>query len=48
VAKRPYSTPRTHNEAVAELAAHGGKQFDPRVIEAFLDMHPVQCKAHDV
>ncbi|HEX8127882.1 MAG TPA: HD domain-containing phosphohydrolase [Pyrinomonadaceae bacterium] len=42
VAKRPYSTPRTHNEAVAELVAHGGKQFDPRVIEAFLDMHPAQ------
>jgi HD-GYP domain-containing protein (c-di-GMP phosphodiesterase class II) len=40
VAKRPYSTPRTHNEAVRELVAHGGKQFDPRVIEAFLDMHP--------
>lgn len=42
VAKRPYSTPRTHNEAVAELLAHGGKQFDPQVIEAFLDMHPAQ------
>ncbi|HEV2801757.1 MAG TPA: HD domain-containing phosphohydrolase [Pyrinomonadaceae bacterium] len=40
VAKRPYSTPRTHSDAVRELVAHGGKQFDPRVIEAFLDMHP--------
>jgi HD-GYP domain-containing protein (c-di-GMP phosphodiesterase class II) len=42
VVKRPYSTPRTHNEAVAELLAHGGKQFDPRVIEAFLDAYPAQ------
>lgn len=44
VAQRPYSTPRTHNEAVAELLAHGGKQFDPRVTEAFLDMHPAHAE----
>ncbi len=43
VAERPYSRPRTHNEAVTEILAHGGKQFDPRVIEAFLDAYP----AHD-
>ena len=42
VAERPYSAPRTHNEAVAELLAHGGKQFDPRVIEAFLDAYPAE------
>jgi len=47
VAKRPYSTPRTHNEAVTELLAHGGKQFDPRVIEAFLDAYPVQQDEDD-
>ncbi|HEX8635788.1 MAG TPA: HD domain-containing phosphohydrolase [Pyrinomonadaceae bacterium] len=47
VAKRPYSTPRTHNEAIAELVAHGGKQFDPRVIEAFLDMHPAEGDEDD-
>jgi len=40
VARRPYCEPRTHNDAIAELQAHGGKQFDPRVIEAFLDMYP--------
>ena len=42
VAWRPYSTPRTHNEAVAELRKHDGKQFDPRVIEAFLDVYPME------
>lgn len=37
---RPYRKPLTHEEAVAELRKEGGKQFDPRVIEAFLDAFP--------
>ncbi len=36
-AKRPYNSPRTHADAVAELRRETGKQFDPRVVEAFLD-----------
>ena len=40
VADRPYRKPATHEEAVMELRKHGGKQFDPRVIEAFLDAFP--------
>lgn len=40
IAKRPYNQPRTHAEAVAELRAESGKQFDPRVVEAFLDVYP--------
>lgn len=39
---RPYRQPLAVNEAVAELRRHEGKQFDPRVIEAFLDTLPVQ------
>lgn len=39
---RPYRKPLPVNEAVAELRRHEGKQFDPRVIEAFLDTLPVQ------
>jgi HD-GYP domain-containing protein (c-di-GMP phosphodiesterase class II) len=34
---RPYREPLSVNEAVEELRRHEGKQFDPRVIEAFLD-----------
>ena len=41
VSSRSYNTPRTHTEAVAELRQHTGTQFDPRVIEAFLDTFPV-------
>ncbi|MCA1591747.1 MAG: HD domain-containing protein [Acidobacteria bacterium] len=37
VAQRPYNSPCTHADAIAELRREGGKQFDPRVIEAFLD-----------
>ncbi|HEX8179379.1 MAG TPA: HD domain-containing phosphohydrolase [Pyrinomonadaceae bacterium] len=37
VAERPYSRPVRHADAVLELRQHVGKQFDPRVIEAFLD-----------
>ena len=39
---RPYRQPLDVNEATAELRRHEGKQFDPRVIEAFLDTLPGQ------
>ena len=37
VAKRAYNSPRTHDAAVAELRSEAGRQFDPRVVQAFLD-----------
>lgn len=37
VARRPYNRPRTHEDAIAELRREAGKQFDPRLVEAFLD-----------
>lgn len=42
VAERPYRKPLDHNEAVAELRRHACKQFDPRVVEAFLDASPTR------
>lgn len=39
-AKRPYNLPRAHADAARELRAESGKQFDPRVVEAFLDAYP--------
>ena len=42
VADRPYRKPVTHDEAVAELCQHQGKQFDPRLIEAFLETFSVE------
>lgn len=44
VAERPYRKPLTHTEAAAELRQHVGKQFDPRVIEAFLDTFPGETR----
>jgi HD-GYP domain-containing protein (c-di-GMP phosphodiesterase class II) len=41
VSDRPYRKPLTHREAATELRQHEGKQFDPRVIEAFLDTFTV-------
>lgn len=35
---RPYRPQKTHEEAIAELIAYSGKQFDPDVVEAFLGM----------
>ena len=40
IGDRPYRKPLTHEEAVAELRQHADKQFDPRVIEAFIDTFP--------
>ena len=40
VSSRAYDRPRTHDEAITELRQHTGTQFDPRVIEAFLDTFP--------
>jgi HD-GYP domain-containing protein (c-di-GMP phosphodiesterase class II) len=42
ISQRPYNRPRTHQDAVAELRAESGKQFDPRVVEAFLDVYPAR------
>lgn len=44
VERRPYSTPRTHDETAAELRREAGRQFDPRLIEAFLDSSPRRSK----
>ncbi len=40
VEQREYNTPRTLGEAVAELRRESRTQFDPRVVEAFLDTLP--------
>ena len=34
--KRPYAVARTKKEAIEELKKESGKQFDPKVVEAFL------------
>jgi diguanylate cyclase (GGDEF)-like protein/putative nucleotidyltransferase with HDIG domain len=33
--RRPYRDPLTHDEALAELRRHAGRQFDPRCVDAF-------------
>jgi response regulator RpfG family c-di-GMP phosphodiesterase len=40
VEQREYNTPRTLDEAAAELRRESRTQFDPRVVEAFLDTLP--------
>jgi putative nucleotidyltransferase with HDIG domain len=37
---RHYRKGRSHAEATQELVQQGGKQFDPQVVEAFLDVVP--------
>ncbi|HYP53139.1 MAG TPA: HD domain-containing phosphohydrolase [Pyrinomonadaceae bacterium] len=37
---RTYRRPLDERAAVRELRAHSGRQFDPRVVEAFLDTFP--------
>ncbi|HEV7375796.1 MAG TPA: HD-GYP domain-containing protein [Pyrinomonadaceae bacterium] len=42
VADRPYRKALSHEAAAAELRKCSGKQFDPRVIEAFLDTYQLK------
>lgn len=50
--KRPYRSPMTHAEAVAEIQAGDGTQFDPVAVAAFLevpraDLEAVAVRWHD-
>jgi HD-GYP domain-containing protein (c-di-GMP phosphodiesterase class II) len=42
-AQRPYRQPLSHEAASVELRKHSAKQFDPRVVEAFLDTFPASA-----
>jgi HD-GYP domain-containing protein (c-di-GMP phosphodiesterase class II) len=42
VSDRAYRKALSHETAAAELRLHEGKQFDPRVIQAFLDTYPTR------
>jgi putative nucleotidyltransferase with HDIG domain len=42
---RHYRKARTHEEAAKELLQLGGKQFDPQVVEAFLEVVPPLTQA---
>jgi len=38
ISERPYKKPMHRSEAIKEIVACGGKQFDPSVVKAFLDV----------
>ncbi|MFL5837036.1 MAG: HD-GYP domain-containing protein, partial [Solirubrobacteraceae bacterium] len=40
VSPRPYKDPWTPAEALAEIAAQRGRQFDPNLVDAFLSLWP--------
>ncbi|HEV2982592.1 MAG TPA: diguanylate cyclase [Solirubrobacteraceae bacterium] len=46
--QRPYGTPKTHDDALAELERNAGTQFDPRVVEAFCGCMRAQPDARRV
>ena len=35
---RPYRLARSHSEAISELQRYSGTQFDPRVVEKFVNV----------
>lgn len=36
---RPYNNPKTHQEAIEELKRCSGSQFDPELVEVFLQLY---------
>lgn len=42
VSERPYRKPLSHEEAIAEIKKHTGKQFDPSLVEVFLSLYEKQ------
>jgi HD-GYP domain-containing protein (c-di-GMP phosphodiesterase class II) len=36
---RPYRAAMSHNEAIAELRRCAGSQFDPKVVDVFMQIH---------
>ena len=38
ITKRPYRTPRSINSAIEEIKANSGTQFDPKVVQIFMDV----------
>ncbi len=38
ISDRPYRRRRSHEEALAEIAAHAGSQFDPELTEQFIEV----------
>jgi putative two-component system response regulator len=43
---RPYGEPQSASEAAAEIVAHGGTQFDPRVVAAFREIDLAMLVPH--
>jgi GAF domain-containing protein len=46
--KRPYHDPRSPEEAVAELSRQAGKQFDPVVVDSFIQAAHNQAKGDNL
>lgn len=46
ISDRPYRSPRSHDDALAEINAHAGTQFDPQLAQQFIDIfsHPEGLK----
>jgi response regulator RpfG family c-di-GMP phosphodiesterase len=45
---RPYRKRRTHEEALAEIAAHAGTQFDPDLAEQFVEIMSQPAAAREI
>ncbi|MDD5174405.1 MAG: hypothetical protein PHV48_06235, partial [Candidatus Omnitrophica bacterium] len=38
IARRPYRTAKSMNTALSEMKANSGTQFDPKIVQALLDV----------
>jgi len=47
LSKRPYKEPWPLDEALGEIAARGGTQFDPTIVAAFMRVADAIASLHD-
>ncbi len=48
ISARTYKAPRLRSDAIAEIVSNSGRQFDPEVVQAFLEVQQAEQELPEV